>query len=227
MAGTGIKSLPVEERPRERLKKFGAQSLSNVELLAILLRTGAAGLSALDLAGAILARFQSLNEIAAAEIGELSQIKGMGLSKAVQLLAAFELGRRLQISELSSSPRISSPGDVAELVMPRLRFLKQEHFLVIHLNTKNKILSEETISKGTLDSSLVHPREVFKTAVKNSSAALILVHNHPSGDPQPSNDDINLTRRLKEAGELMGIPILDHLIIGDNKYISLREEGLW
>lgn len=227
MAGTGIKSLPVEERPRERLEKYGAQSLSNAELLAILLRTGAAGHSALDLAGTILVRFRNLSEIAAAGIGELSQIKGMGLSKTVQLLAAFELGRRLHISELSQSSRVSSPGDVAELVMPRLRFLKQEHFLVIHLNTKNKILSEETISKGTLDSSLVHPREVFKTAVKNSSAALILVHNHPSGDPQPSNDDLNLTRRLKEAGEIMGIPILDHLIIGDNKFISLREEGLW
>jgi len=227
MAGTGIKSLPVEERPRERLEKYGAQSLSNAELLAILLRTGAAGHSALDLAGTILVRFRNLSEIAAAGIGELSQIKGMGLSKTVQLLAAFELGRRLHISELSQTSRVSSPGDVAELVMPRLRFLKQEHFLVIHLNTKNKILSEETISKGTLDSSLVHPREVFKTAVKNSSAALILVHNHPSGDPQPSNDDLNLTRRLKEAGEIMGIPILDHLIIGDNKFISLREEGLW
>src|SRR5690554_73685 len=227
MAGTGIKSLPVEERPRERLEKYGAQSLSNAELLAILLRTGAAGHSALDLAGIILVRFRNLSEIAAAGIGELSQIKGMGLSKTVQLLAAFELGRRLHISELSQTSRVSSPGDVAELVMPRLRFLKQEHFLVIHLNTKNKILSEETISKGTLDSSLVHPREVFKTAVKNSSAALILVHNHPSGDPQPSNDDLNLTRRLKEAGEIMGIPILDHLIIGDNKFISLREEGLW
>lgn|SRR5690554_743218 len=227
MPGRGIKDLPIEERPRERLEKYGAQSLSNAELLAILLRTGAAGLSALDLATTILTQFQTLDEIAAAGIGELSQIKGMGQSKAVQVLAAFELGRRLQVLAVSQSGRVSSPGDVAELVMPKLRFLKQEHFLVIHLNTKNRILSIETISMGTLDSSLVHPREVFKTAVKNSSAALILAHNHPSGEPHPSNEDLNITRRLKEVGDLLGIPILDHIIIGDNKYISLREEGLW
>ncbi|NLY89191.1 MAG: DNA repair protein RadC [Firmicutes bacterium] len=227
MPRRGIKDLPAEERPRERLEKYGAQSLSNAELLAILLRTGTSGLSALDLATTILAQFQTLDEIAAAGIGELSQIKGMGQSKAVQVLAAFELGRRLQVSEASKYEQVSSPGKVAELVMPRLRFLKQEHFLVIHLNTKNRVLSIETISMGTLDSSLVHPRDVFRTAIKNSSASLILVHNHPSGEPYPSNEDLNITRRLKEAGELLGIPILDHVIIGDNKYISLREEGLW
>ena len=204
------------------MEKYGAQSLSNAELLAILLRTGIAGLSALDLATTILAQFQTLDEIAAAGIGELSQIKGMG-----QSLAAFELGRRLQVSEVLQQGRVSSPGKVAELVMPRLRFLKQEHFLVIHLNTKNRVLAIETISVGTLDSSLVHPREVFRTAIKNSSASLILVHNHPSGEPYPSNEDLNITRRLKESGELLGIPILDHIIIGGNKYISLREEGLW
>ena len=122
---------------------------------------------------------------------------------------------------------MSSPGKVAELVMPRLRFLKQEHFLAIHLNTKNRVLAIETISIGTLDSSLVHPREVFRAAIKNSCASLILVHNHPSGEPYPSNEDLNITRRLKESGELLGIPVLDHIIIGGNKYISLREEGLW
>ena len=227
MPRKGIKDLPVEERPRERLEKYGAQSLSNAELLAILLRTGIAGLSALDLATTILAQFQTLDEIAAAGIGELSQIKGLGQSKAVQILAAFELGRRLQVSEVLQSGQVSSPGKVAELVMPRLRFLKKEHFLAIHLNTKNRVLAIETISIGTLDSSLVHPREVFRAAIKNSCASLILVHNHPSGEPYPSNEDLNITRRLKESGELLGIPVLDHIIIGGNKYISLREEGLW
>jgi DNA repair protein RadC len=227
MPGKGIKDLPAEERPRERLEKYGAQSLSNAELLAILLRTGTHGLSALDLATTILAQFQTLDELAAAGIGELSQIKGLGQSKAVQILAAFELGRRLQVSEVLQSGRVSSPGKVAELVMPRLRFLKQEHFLAIHLNTKNRVLAIETISIGTLDSSLVHPREVFRAAIKNSCASLILVHNHPSGEPYPSNEDLNITRRLKESGELLGIPVLDHIIIGGNKYISLREEGLW
>ncbi|NLZ44617.1 MAG: DNA repair protein RadC [Clostridia bacterium] len=227
MPRKGIKDLPTEERPRERLEKYGAQSLSNAELLAILLRTGTHGLSALDLATTILAQFQTLDEIAAAGIGELSQIKGLGQSKAVQILAAFELGRRLQVSEVLQKGRVSSPGKVAELVMPRLRFLKQEHFLAIHLNTKNRVLAIETISIGTLDSSLVHPREVFRAAIKNSSASLILVHNHPSGEPYPSNEDLNITRRLKESGELLGIPVLDHIIIGGNKYISLREEGLW
>src|SRR5690554_6096810 len=175
MAGTGIKSLPVEERPRERLEKYGAQSLSNAELLAILLRTGAAGHSALDLAGTILVRFRNLSEIAAAGIGELSQIKGMGLSKTVQLLAAFELGRRLHISELSQTSRVSSRGDVADMFMTRVILLKQMFFLIIHINKKKKILSEKTKSRGTLNSSLVHPRGVLKPAKKNSSAVLILV----------------------------------------------------
>lgn len=226
MSGPSIKSLPSEDRPRERLERFGAESLSLAELLAILLRTGTAKLSALALAEVLLARFKTLRELAAASISELLEVKGMGLSKAVQLLAAFELGRRLHASEPSDSPSLASPAEVAKLIMPRLRFLEQEHFLSIHLNTKNRVIGIETVTVGTLDSSLVHPREVFKAAIKRSSAALILAHNHPSGDPHPSKEDLNLTRRLKEVGDLMGIPVLDHLIIGDNTYISLREEGI-
>lgn len=227
MSGPSIKSLPCEERPRERLERYGAEYLSNTELLAILLRTGSKELSALDLAEVLLAKFRTLKNLSMAGINELCSLKGMGSSKAVQILAGFELGRRLYTEKTEAQTSIKSPQDVANLVMTSLRFLKYEKFLAVHLNTKNRVLSIETISMGTLDSSLVHPRELFKMAVKNSSAALIIVHNHPSGDPYPSKEDLDLTRRLKEGGELLGIQVLDHVIIGDNKYISLREEGLF
>lgn len=227
MSGPSIKNLPSEERPRERLEKFGAENLSNAELMAIILRTGTANQSVLTLANLLLAEFKTLQQLAAASISELSKIKGIGKSKAIQLLAAFELGKRLQLSGLFPEDDIfSSPHDVAKFFISDLRFLQQEHFIVIHLNTKNRLLSKETITIGTLDSSLVHPREVFKAAIRQSSASLILIHNHPSGDPRPSREDLNLTRRLKEAGDLLGIPILDHLIIGNNKYFSMKEEGM-
>lgn len=226
MSGPSIKNLSPEDRPRERLERYGAENLSNLELLAILLRVGTAKLSVLHLAEMLLARFNNLTTLSRASITELSEIRGMGLSKAVQLLAAFELGRRLQIAEASDFPAVSSPQEVAKMIIPRLRFLEQEHFLSIHLNTKNKVLAIETITMGTLDSSLAHPREVFKSAIRRSCAAIILAHNHPSGDPRPSKEDLNLTRRLKEAGDLLGISVLDHIIIGDGKYTSLKEEGL-
>ncbi|HEY8343588.1 MAG TPA: DNA repair protein RadC [Bacillota bacterium] len=227
MSGPSIKNLPLAERPRERLERFGAEYLSNAELLAILLRTGAKDLSALDLAEVLLAKFRTLTELSATSVKELCAVKGIGSSKAVQLLAAFELGRRLYSAKPETMTGIKSPKDVADLLMAKLRFLKHERFLAVHLNTKNKVLSIETISIGTLDSSLVHPRELFKTAIKNSSAALILAHNHPSGDPYPSKEDLTLTRRLREGGEILGIQILDHIIIGDNRYVSLREEGFF
>jgi DNA repair protein RadC len=227
MSGPSIKNLPSEERPRERLENYGAENLSNTELMAIILRTGTTNQSVLTLANLLLVEFKTLQQLAAASISELSKIKGIGKSKAIQLLAAFELGKRLQLSDLSPEDDIfSSPQDVARFFISDLRFLQQEHFIVIHLNTKNRLLSKETITIGTLDSSLVHPREVFKAAIRQSSASLILIHNHPSGDPRPSREDINLTRRLKEAGDLLGIPILDHLIIGNNKYFSMKEEGM-
>lgn len=226
MTGPSIKKLPPQERPRERLEKFGAHSLSNAELMAIILRTGTADLSVLGMANVLLAQYQTLQHLAAASITELSMVKGMGKSKAIQLLAAFELGKRLQTSEFPMDDSFSSPQEVARFLLPRLRFLDQENFLVIHLNTKNRLLSAETITIGTLDASLVHPREVFKAAIRQSSASLILAHNHPSGDPLPSKEDLHLTRRLREAGDLIGIPILDHLIIGNNKYYSMKEEGM-
>ncbi|NLW56372.1 MAG: DNA repair protein RadC [Firmicutes bacterium] len=226
MAGPSIKNLPAQERPRERLEKYGAHNLSNAELMAIILRTGTADLSVLAMANLLLAKYQTLQRLAAASISELSQIRGMGKSKAIQLLAAFELGKRLHTSEFTLEDAFSSPQEVARFLMPRLRFLDQENFLVLHLNTKNRLLSAETITIGTLDASLVHPREVFKAALRQSSASLILAHNHPSGDPRPSKEDLQLTRRLKESGELIGIPILDHVIIGNNQYFSLKEEGM-
>jgi len=221
-----IKALPAEERPRERLAKYGAESLSTIELMAIVLRTGTAHLSVLEVAKLLLAKFESLPNLAAASLQELCTVRGVGKTKAIQLLAAFELGKRLQTTRLTEDQPLSSPQEVAGFLMPRLRFLDQEHFLTLHLNTKNRLLGTETISVGTLDASLVHPREVFKAAIRQSSASLILAHNHPSGDPRPSKEDIKLTHRLKESGELLGIPILDHVIIGDNKYFSMKEEGL-
>ena len=226
MSGPVIKALPAEERPRERLAKYGAESLSTIELMAIVLRTGTADLSVLEVAKLLLAKFESLPSIAAASLQELCTVRGVGKTKAIQLLAAFELGKRLQTARLTEDQALSSPQEVAGFLMPRLRFLDQEHFLTLHLNTKNRLLGVETISIGTLDASLVHPREVFKAAIRQSSASLILAHNHPSGDPRPSKEDINLTYRLKDSGELLGIPILDHLIIGDHKYYSMKEEGL-
>ncbi|NLM38064.1 MAG: DNA repair protein RadC [Firmicutes bacterium] len=226
MSGPVIKALPVEERPRERLVRYGAESLSNSELMAIVLRTGTTDLSALGLAKLLLAKFESLPNLAAASLQELCAVRGVGETKAIQLLAAFELGKRLQTARLTEDQPLSSPQEVAGFLMPRLRFFDQEHFLTLHLNTKNRLLSIETISIGTLDASLVHPREVFKAAIRQSSASLILAHNHPSGDPRPSQEDIKLTHRLKESGELLGIPILDHVIIGDHRYYSMKEEGL-
>ena len=227
MPGPAIKSLPAEERPRERLEKYGAESLSTVELMAIVLRTGVADLSVLEIAKLLLVKFQTLQNLATASTQELCTVKGMGKSKAVQLLAAFELGKRLQTAQALPEDSLSSPQEVARFLLPRLRYLDQEHFLILQLNTKNRLLGMETITIGTLDASLVHPREVFKVAIRQSSASLILAHNHPSGDPRPSQEDLYLTRRLKESGELLGIPILDHVIIGDNKYYSMKEEGLF
>jgi DNA repair protein RadC len=194
--------------------------------MAIILRSGTAELSVLAMAQLLLAKFQSLQKLAAASLSELCTVRGMGKTKAIQLLAAFELGKRLQTSRFLQDGPLSSPQEVASYLMPRLSLLAQEHFLTLHLNTKNRLLGTETVTIGTLDASLVHPREVFKTAIKRSAASIILVHNHPSGDPNPSTEDIEITRRLMEAGNLIGIEVLDHIIIGEHKYCSLKSLGL-
>ena len=220
-----IKDLPADTRPRERMAAHGPASLSNAELLAIILRTGNREQTALELASRILAEPGGLRYLTEATLEELSKFKGVGLAKASQIKAAFELGKRISSMTPETRPVIKSPEHVAQLVMEDLRNLDRETFHIVCLNTKNQVVKTEMISKGSLNSSLVHPREVFKTAISRSAAAVILVHNHPSGDPSPSPEDLKITRRLVEVGELVGIEVLDHLIIGQQSYISLKEKG--
>lgn len=222
-----VRDVPAEERPRERLLRDGGTSLSNAELLAILLRTGSAGQSVVRLAEQLISRFGGLRSLMEADIQELVEIPGMGPAKAVQIQAAVEFGKRIARLSRESLAVIRSPQDVADLFMDRLRFEKKEYFLVIHLDTKNQVLSEETASIGSLDSSIVHPREIFKSALKKSSASIICVHNHPSGDPTPSREDILVTKRLAEVGRIMGIDVLDHVIIGENRFVSMKEQNLF
>jgi DNA repair protein RadC len=221
-----MRELPADERPRERLERYGPGALSVAELLAILLRVGSAQGSALQLAQQLTARFGSLKALATATVHELGQTNGVGLAKACQLKAAFELGKRLAASTDGPRPVIASPASAAQLVMEEMRYFAEEHFRILILNTRHQVLAERDISVGSLNASLVHPRETFRAAIAQGAAALVLLHNHPSGDPTPSADDLALTARLAQAGQLLGIPILDHLVIGDGRYVSLREQGL-
>lgn len=221
-----IRNLPESARPRERLWRDGPSALTETELLAIVLRTGSKAGSALDLAQYLLGTFHGLARLAGVALEELSAVKGMGPAKAAQVAAALELGRRLGGTVDASRPTVNAPEDAARLVMAQMRHLDREEFRVILLDTKNRLIQNETVAIGTLNSSGVQPREVFKNAIRRSAAAVILVHNHPSGDPTPSCEDVALTRRLVQAGELIGIEILDHIIIGDNRYVSLKAERL-
>ncbi|MQL51366.1 DNA repair protein RadC [Desulfofundulus thermobenzoicus] len=221
-----IKDMPLETRPRERLLREGAGALTDMELLAILLRTGTATASAMELAAAILGRFGSLRALVSASAEELSDLKGVGPAKAALLQAALEIGRRIAGSGEEVRPVIRSPEDAAGLVMEEMRHLDREHFRALLLNTKNQVIAREVISIGTLNSSTVHPRELFKNAIKRNAAAVILIHNHPSGDPAPSSEDLAVTGRLVEAGRIIGIEVLDHLIIGDNRFVSFKAKGL-
>ncbi|MDI3480495.1 MAG: repair protein RadC [Tepidanaerobacteraceae bacterium] len=224
-----IKDLPKEERPRERMERYGAQVLSDAELLAVLIRTGTASESALMLAHRILkgnGTKSGLAFVADCSIEELSKIRGIGLAKSVQIKAAVELGRRISSYSGRNPVIINTPADVKHLLMEEMRFLEKEHFKVILLNIKNHVISVEEISVGSLNSSIVHPREVFKPAIRRSSASIILVHNHPSGDPTPSREDLAITKRLVDAGKLLGIDVIDHVIIGNGIYISMREKGI-
>lgn len=221
-----IREMPADERPRERLARYGPEALATAELLAIILRTGTARESALGLANRLLSRFGSLRGIATASVEELSSVPGMGLAKAAQLRAAFELGKRLAMTGETPRPIVRSPADAANLVMEDLRHRDKEYFQAILLDTRNRVIGVTTISIGSLSQSVVHPREVFKEAISRSCAALILCHNHPSGDPSPSEEDAAITRRLVEAGKLLGMPVLDHIIIGQGSYLSLKERGL-
>ena len=220
-----IRDYPEEERPRERLVKEGAETLSNQELLAIILRTGTKQESVLQLSSRIIQYFEGLRLLKDASIEELTSLNGVGPAKAVQLIAAMELGRRVSRLQLEERYTIRSPEDGANYVMEDMRFLSQEHFVCLYLNTKNQVLHRQTVFVGSLNASIVHPREVFREAFRRSAASLICFHNHPSGDPTPSREDIEVTKRLAECGKMLGIDMLDHIIIGDQKFISLKEKG--
>src|SRR5215470_13836550 len=212
--------------PRERLRERGADALSAAELIALLLRTGARGRDAVDVARALPARAGGLDRLESAPACELAAVRGVGAAKAASLIAAFELGRRCAGSALPEGTPLRSPEDVFRHFGTRLRRVAQEHFVVVFLDGRHRILGEETVSQGTLTASLVHPREVFRPALRASAAALILVHNHPSGDPEPSPEDRSVTERLSRAGELLGIPVLDHVVVAERGFKSLRNEGL-
>lgn len=221
-----IMEMPSELRPRERLLNEGSGVLSDIELLAIILRTGSRDVSAIDLATMLLSAHGNLRSLLQVSIEELYAIKGIGPAKAAQIKAALELGRRVALAVAGTSVSIKSPDDAAALVMEEMRHLDREHFVALLLNVKNQVVAKELISIGTLSTSSVHPRELFKPAIRRSAASIILVHNHPSGDPEPSREDLEVTERLVEAGELLGIQVLDHLIIGDNRFVSFKNKGL-
>jgi len=224
-----IHEWPEEERPREMLLKKGPENLSQAQLLAIILRTGSEGKSALELAMDVLSHFGELSEIASASIYELCKIKGIGYAKAIQIKAAIEIGKRAMGRPLRNNKRIKNSKDVYEICLhylPHFKGLKKEVFRVLMLDSKNRIFAESVISQGSLTSSIVHPREVFTPAIRNSAASVIFLHNHPSGDPAPSPDDIEITRRLVKAGEIIGIKVLDHIIIGDEGYVSFADNRL-
>ncbi len=223
---TSIKDLNDNDKPREKLYKFGADKLSEYELIAILLGSGSRNEDVLTLSKKLwqyMSKFHRISELA---IDDLMEIEGIGLSKACSIISALELSKRINIRECVDNFSVGSPKSVADIFMNILRDEMKEHFYVLLLDTKNKIISWGEISKGDLNSSIVHPREVFKYALKYSANSIICLHNHPSGDPTPSMQDIEITKRLQEVGNLVGIKLLDHIIIGYNKYISLREKGI-
>ena len=226
-----IHDLPLQERPRERMAAHGADKLSNAELVAILLRTGMKGMSAIHVAEQLLKKFGPLENLARASLEDLQEIKGVGRDKAIALKAAFTLARRMAEELRYESPLLDTPDRIADLLREKNRVYEVENFQVLLLNTRRRLISLEEISQGTLDTILVHPREVFKAAISHGAAAIILVHNHPSGDPTPSEADIKVTRDLIRAGQLLKIDVLDHIIIGSKTterprdFVSSRELG--
>lgn len=226
MSYVTLKDLPEAERPRERLEHYGPAALSTAELLAIILRTGVGGMNVLQLAAQLLKDYKTLGGLARADFKQLTQVHGLGPAKAAQLMAALELGRRLAREEARERMQIRSPGDVAAYLMPQLGYYEQEHFVVLYLNTRNYVVDEEDLYKGGMNTALINVAEVFRGVIRRNCNAIIVAHNHPSGDPTPSPDDISLTRRLVEAGKLLDISVLDHLVIAEQRYVSLRERGL-
>lgn len=224
-----IREWQAAERPREKLLALGASKLSTGELIGLILGSGIRGtngtISAVQVAQVLLKRYESVRELASQDVRELMRVDGLGLAKASQLVAAFELGRRVEADPGKDRIQVTSPEDVARVFVPLMRDLKQEEFRVVFLNTANVIIGVQTISTGGLAASIVEPRAVFQQAVLANAGGIICVHNHPSGNPEPSAQDISITKRLVEAGTLMGIPVHDHVIIAGARYTSMAQEG--
>ena len=219
-----IKEIPLNDRPREKMAANGAAVLTDAELIAILLRTGTAEKSAIDIASEMTADGGLYKRLAGiTRLNELTNIKGLGQAKAATVLAALEIGRRIASAKPIEKIHLSCPQDVADFLMPRLRYAAKEQFVVILLNNKNKVIGTEVVSEGSLSSSIVHPREVYAPAILHHAAAIMVAHNHPSGDPQPSIEDEEVTRQLLRSGKVLGIPMIDHVIIGDGNYYSFLE----
>lgn len=222
----GIKEWPEEERPREKLIRSGAHSLTNSELLALLLGSGINGVSAVGLAKRLLVEHRDLSGLARASVKELTRMKGVGEANCARILAAFEIGRRIESGPSSKRFKISSPGDVYQVYAPLLRDKRMEVFKVVLLNSANRIIRDVTITQGTINSSVVHPREIFKPAIDYLAAGIILLHNHPSGEKKPSSEDKRVTEQVLEAGRMLDIPVLDHIIIAKDSYFSFVENRL-
>ena len=219
MVALKIKEIALEQRPRERLKFKGTDSLSDAELLAIILQNGSHGENVIDLSNRMISTF-GLDKLNSLSLNELTKIKGIGLAKASKIISAFELSKRVNSGRICEKV-VKNPSDIAKYYMEKLKDLKKEHFIAVFLDSKNKIIKDEVISIGTLNSSLVHPREVFKEAIKNSANSIILLHNHPSGSVEPSDEDYRVNKVLIETGNLVGIKVLDHLIVGNGNFVSL------
>lgn len=221
-----IREWSPEDQPREKMMKYGAKALSNTELIAILISSGTTGISAIDLARTLLSRHQSLSELSGANISELKKVKGIGDAKAISLIAAFELAKRTGNNPFEDKTKFTSPEDIAAYFIPRMKNEKVENFIVCLLDTSNRLFREVKVSEGTLNATIVHPREVFREAISYSAASIVVVHNHPSGNPEPSNQDKAITKQLVSAGEVIGIKVLDHLIIAGNTFTSFVQIGL-
>ena len=221
-----IKEIPLEERPRERFLKYPKATISNHELIAIILRTGSRQESVIELSKRMLYKYDNLKALSNTSIKELMKIKGIGSSKAIELLAAFELGKRVIKENFHTQIKLHSPESIYQYLKDDLEMKTQEHFIALYLNTKGELVKKETLFIGSLNSSLIHPRELFKHAVLNSAATIIISHNHPSGDPTPSKADIDITKMLYKNSLMMDIELLDHIIIGKDRYYSFKEKGI-
>jgi DNA repair protein RadC len=221
-----IRDMATGERPRERLKLVGPMAVSTAELLAIILRVGVPGENVVRLAERLLMQFKDLPGLSRASVAELTSVHGIGEAKAVEIKAALEIGRRLMTAAPQEKPRVTTPADAANLLMSEMMFLEKEHLKLVLLDTRNYVLATPTVYVGSLNSSVIRVAELFRAAIKENAAAFIVAHNHPSGDPSPSPEDIRVTKQLAQAGKLLDIEVLDHVIIGRQRYVSLKERGL-